>query len=475
MAFSDGKHPTKLVICVDGTQYNPAGTGKFSSGETSIRRIYAGTRRGKCQDQFSGETFNQVVKYIPGIGLADNAISTDRLQATLLGQGPVKQIQEVYEDCCQLNGARDEVWLFGFGRGAYVVRAVAGLLHRFGAIASAGSPEFGKDFRKILKEAEQWQGPGSIGLSPISSTTSSTVTRPAPKIQFIGVFDTVKADGPSFDVAFNGSIKHMRHALALHEDRKALTPEYVFPEEFYGSSLKEDERTCIQAWFIGSHNDMGGSAKKAGLGLYPLQWMVLEAEKCGLHLDPTGSSSDAVSIHHPLSVVFPKSDSKHKGMDSWSCTTANGITVTMRDIRSVHEIVRHNEDYSVKLDTRFGSIRQKKAREAFLSENVYLRGYCDWAPQGTIIHPSVYLVLDEHIGISLETKELELQRQIEDYREKMLGSKDGIVNTGFWLDGEDDMDDSVSAGAIRVLVCGNTGVGKSTLINKTFGVDVVSG
>ena len=53
----------------------------------------------------------------------------------------------------------------------------------------------------------------------------------------------------------------------------------------------------------------------------------------------------------------------------------------------------------------------------------------------------------------------------------MLGSKDGMVNPGFWLDEEED--DLADPGAIRVLVCGNTGVGKSTLINKTFGVDVV--
>lgn len=55
----------------------------------------------------------------------------------------------------------------------------------------------------------------------------------------------------------------------------------------------------------------------------------------------------------------------------------------------------------------------------------------------------------------------------------MLGPLDSGLNTGFWLDGGEE-DNSANPGAIRVLVCGNTGVGKSTLINKTFGVDVVS-
>jgi ribosome biogenesis GTPase A len=83
------------------------------------------------------------------------------------------------------------------------------------------------------------------------------------------------------------------------------------------------------------------------------------------------------------------------------------------------------------------------------------------------------MLLDEHVNVALESKEIKLQRHLEDYRDKMLGlNAYGFPNPGFWLD--DDDDDSPNPGAIRVLVCGNTGVGKSTLINKTFGVDVVS-
>ena len=56
--------------------------------------------------------------------------------------------------------------------------------------------------------------------------------------------------------------------------------------------------------------------------------------------------------------------------------------------------------------------------------------------------------------MALETKEIKLQRHIEDWREKMLGPQDAGANTGFWLDGEDE--EPSTAGAIRVLVCGNT-------------------
>ena len=163
--------PTRLVICVDGTQSVPLGS-KQGVSQTSIHRIFLATRRGKCLDSTCGTTFNQEVQYFPGIGNAEDAFSKDRLQASVLGQGHLKQIEDVYESCCRLTSPNDEVWFFGFSRGAYVVRAVAGLLHNYGAVASAGQPEFAKDWKKLLKQAEATQGRSSLALSPVSAVIS---------------------------------------------------------------------------------------------------------------------------------------------------------------------------------------------------------------------------------------------------------------------------------------------------------------
>ena len=161
--------PTRLIICVDGTQQSTSGT---QGSQTNIHRIYASVKRNECIDPASGTSFRQAVKYFPGIGAAENVISTDRIQAGVLGQGYLKQIQDVYEHCCQLKGEDDEVWLFGSSRGAFIVRAVAGLLHNFGAVASAGQPEFARDFKKVLKDAEKLSGSSSLALSPVSSGLS---------------------------------------------------------------------------------------------------------------------------------------------------------------------------------------------------------------------------------------------------------------------------------------------------------------
>jgi len=461
MPVTDSAVPTRLVVCVDGTS-------KASDIQTNIHRIYSSIRPGRCTDD-AGSVYIQKPLYVPGIGSADDTFSKDRIQASVLGQGYLRQTQDVYEACCKLVNATDEVWLFGFSRGAYVVRAVAGLLNRFGALATAGSPEFATEYKKLRKEVDQSPGRLGVALSPTSSMSSATL-RNAPKLRFLGAFDTVKAvnEDPAFAISFNGSIQHMRHAIALNEDRKTLTPECIFPEDFYHMDLRDSKRSFVQAYFMGSHIDMGGSAKRGGLGLYPLQWMVSEAISCGLSFEVGHSTGSA--LPGPLSVVFPNVEEKGGFLADWTCTTANGISTSMNDIRGTQDRRQHQETYAIKLGSHFRSIHQRRPREIFTANGI-LRGYCDWAPQGTILHPSIYLLIDEHSGVSLEMKEVKLQRHLEDWRERMLGSQKGVVNTGFWLDEEED--DAMDPGAVRVLVCGNTGVGKSTLVNKTFGVDVV--
>lgn len=213
---------------------------------------------------------------------------------------------------------------------------------------------------------------------------------------------------------------------------------------------------------------MGGASLKAGLSLYPVQWMLLEANSCGTWFDFDGTSGRRGSVARPLSVVFPKQENG-KNTAKASFTTANGVVVTLQDLRPIHEQTKSHWNFGIRLNSQRTSIRMKKGRTPF-DRNGYLQGFCDHAPQGTIIHPSVYLLLDEHLNVALDTKEAKLQRNLEDWRDKMLGANNGITNFGFW--GGLDLDDTPDPGAIRVLVCGNTGVGKSTLINKTFGVDV---
>lgn len=189
MAPANAAPPTRLIICVDGESNTSSGINKQQTGLTSIQRINGGITRGNCTNTATGQTFNQVVQYWPGIGASDDVVSKDRLPTGVFGGAShVKQIQDVYENCSRLNGSRDEVWLFGFSRGAYVVRAAVGLLNNFGAIASAGQPEFAGDFKKLLKEAERSSGTSSLALSPVSRPLCAKHSQWLIKVDFLHLF-----------------------------------------------------------------------------------------------------------------------------------------------------------------------------------------------------------------------------------------------------------------------------------------------
>jgi GTPase SAR1 family protein len=285
----------------------------------------------------------------------------------------------------------------------------------------------------------------------------------------VGVFDTVKAvrDGDLYDIDMNTRTFHLRQALALHEVRMHMDPEVIFPINKGKADTLPPDHSMVQAWFAGSHIDLGGSAAKAGLSLFPLQWMLAESRSKGLCLEFAGQYDGRAVVDNPLHLVFPQSNGQGKDIRPWQSTSANGIVSQMHDIRHVYEGTTFDHRYDLQINNTHSSLWPKKLRKPFDDvENI--NGFCSFAPQGTIIHPSVYLLLDTKPAMALETQKLKFLGPIESTRELMLGVRDGIVHRGFW--GDNEIISQVKMPPIRILVCGNVGVGKSTLINKVFGV-----
>jgi uncharacterized protein (DUF2235 family) len=367
--------PTRLIVCADGTWCTPDGpVGQDYKNISNVYRVCASVRVGECED-LQGRKFNQQKVYYPGIGSKANIAPLERLMTGVFGNECIKQISDIYERCCLLDGPEDEVWFYGFSRGAYVVRAVAGLLHYLRALTSAGTPAFGADYAQALEVYKAMQKSSKLGPGQIHSYFSA-ITRAPPKIRFVGVFDTVKAvdDHSLYNISFNESIQNLRHALALNEDRNAFTPEYLFPE-FNRNQLRQ--RTFVQAWFLGAHIDMGGSAAKDGLALYPLQWMLLESRSIGLACKFDGSFSSRAIIDNPLDVVLPKEELRGKGVDLWSCKVENGLSVEMQDLRKVHELPGYYGRYDIRLNRRNAVYFTKCAREPFNPDGE-LQGYCGY-------------------------------------------------------------------------------------------------
>ena len=192
--------------------------------------------------------------------------------------------------------------------------------------------------------------------------------------------------GSLYEISFNDSIQHLRHALALNEDRRAFEPEYHFPDY---SRLPLARRSIVQAWFVGAHIDIGGSAAKDGLALYPLQWILIESRKKGLQLEFDGSFGDRAKIDDPLRLVFPSFESEGKGADPLTFTVKNDVNIDMQDLRRVHKLPRYGTRYAIHLNRSKRYWMRKEPRAAF-NEDGTLRGYCGYGSVPCLLLLQVY-------------------------------------------------------------------------------------
>jgi uncharacterized protein (DUF2235 family) len=158
--------PVRLIICVDGTWCTPDGPygNTRNHNNSNVFRIYSSIKEGVCKDS-QGQSFIQRREYIQGIGSKDYLSWLARYKAGIYGRECFKQIRDAYKLCCELpSHDKNEVWLYGFSRGAFVVRAVAGLLHQLGVLRSTHSPRFEEDFQTALRRYKDIQAGPETGL-----------------------------------------------------------------------------------------------------------------------------------------------------------------------------------------------------------------------------------------------------------------------------------------------------------------------
>ena len=131
-------------------------------------------------------------------------------------------------------------------------------------------------------------------------------TRQSPTIKFAGLFDTVKAldDRQLYNISQTENNHHVRHALAILEARQTFRLErYENKTSLRPTTERQDRRTCVEAWFLGSHGDLGGSCKQDGLSLWPLQWILSEA--CGYGLVLGFQPRPEIHIEDPEAYTMP--------------------------------------------------------------------------------------------------------------------------------------------------------------------------
>lgn len=204
-----------------------------------------------------------------------------RLMGLAFGWGYRQMVQRAYAFLVNHYQPGDRVWLFGFSRGAYIARVLAGMLHGVGLLEPGNVHLFNTAFR-IYKKALVRGAEGGGGF-PILQRFKRQFCRPCP-MHFLGAFDTVKSIGwfrrwmvlPW--TAKNDSLAIVRHAVSIDELRCFFRP------NLWGEPDKSDVR---EVWFAGVHSDVGGDypEAEAGLSKIALKWMINQAQAAGLHMD----------------------------------------------------------------------------------------------------------------------------------------------------------------------------------------------
>lgn len=299
--------PKNIVLCSDGT-----GNTAILGRGTNVFKLYEAV---DLRSDPSGS--DQVAFYGDGVGT--ESFKWLRLLTGALGLGLRKNVCDLYKQLVRVYEKDDRIYLFGFSRGAYTVRMLAGVIAHCGIInlrnlkQSAELDQAANEALKVLlsrfvrtwfhsrhqdkvaDKAESNQAAAAFH-DKYKPWLPDAPGRPGVRIRFIGVWDTVEAYGfPMEEVAgfvdrvlipyrfpdtyLSGIVDTARQALSIDDERKTFAP--VLWQGCLPNSHEPDPR-IKQVWFAGVHANVGGGYPKQGMSLVALTWMMQEAEKSGL-------------------------------------------------------------------------------------------------------------------------------------------------------------------------------------------------
>lgn len=222
------------------------------------------------------------LRYEAGIQWTDWRSTRDVIE----GHGLSRQIRRVYGTLASRYRPGDRIFLFGFSRGAFAVRSLAGAIDRVGLVKTEHATV--RNIRQAYRHYEETPD------SDAARAFAAAYCHEDVPIEMIGVWDTVKALGLKFpgltkflarkhdfhNHSLGGNVKAAYQALALNEMRQAFAP-VLWDTEGFGGKVE-------QVWFRGTHGDIGGHltgyAPARPLANIPFVWMMQKAEESGLPL-----------------------------------------------------------------------------------------------------------------------------------------------------------------------------------------------
>ena len=288
-----------IVLLSDGT-----GNSAAKQHRTNVWRLYQALDV-HCKDQ--------IAFYNDGVG-SQNFLPL-KILGGAFGWGLKSNVLELYKILCR-NYERDrdnvdKIYLFGFSRGAFTVRMLAGMIADCGLYTDYADED---DLRKaaqgnfVTYREKYNRGWLTWPFRWLSRQRSCKKYGECPEIEFIGVWDTVEAygfpinelvaiwDWLIFPLRFvdqipSRNVNRACHVLSIDDERLSFHP-VLWDENQTAQSNESQEQQCDveQVWFAGVHSDVGGGYARNNLALVTLDWMIAKAEDAsgnpGLHFIP---------------------------------------------------------------------------------------------------------------------------------------------------------------------------------------------
>ncbi|MDP3523003.1 MAG: DUF2235 domain-containing protein [Hoeflea sp.] len=304
-----------IVILLDGT------SNQISGDRTNVLRLYGSLERSKRQKVF----------YQPGVGSFglhgwwQRWKSKARIVLGLAtGAGIEDNVMEAYRFLVETHAFGDRIQIFGFSRGAYTARLLAGFIRIFGLVR----PEQLQLVRYAWRAYARLGQPGSRDFAAEIGHYQKVLSGAGVRIEFLGLWDTVasvfdaRAGFPWLTMTQkaytneNDRIRIVRHALAIDERRTYFQPSLWEPGQDYDHWSKDERRFVKipqdfeEVWFAGCHGDVGGGHPDArsGLAKIPFEWLYRESIAAGVHGN--------VEVFELLTHGAPPHDSAQPGPES---------------------------------------------------------------------------------------------------------------------------------------------------------------
>jgi uncharacterized protein (DUF2235 family) len=275
----------RLVVCADGTWNSKDNAKEDGAGLTNVAKL----ARAVAERDAAG--VEQRTYYHQGVGVGP---WYERVVGGAFGVGLSRNVQACYTWLVEQYEPGDQLFLFGFSRGAYTARSLAGLLRNSGLLRREHVPRVAEAYDLYRDRAPDAHPKAAKAVEFRRAYAHE------PRVHCLGLWDTVGALGvPTagpvgwwtrrkygfHDVGLSGRIDHAFHALAIDERRKPFAPSLW---EIPDADARRPDRTQVveQVWFAGVHSNVGGGYSDCGLSDAALAWMLDRAQSAGLAFGP---------------------------------------------------------------------------------------------------------------------------------------------------------------------------------------------